>query len=74
MIAAASILTIKHHPLPWFPGKSLNLPFIYAAGIWAAHVISATFIAIYRPLVAREARKLADALAATELVSPASSI
>lgn len=68
MIAAASILTIKHHPLPWFPGKSLNLPFIYAAGIWAAHVISATFIAIYASLVAGEARKLADALAATELV------
>ncbi|MEJ0094931.1 MAG: ActS/PrrB/RegB family redox-sensitive histidine kinase [Methylocella sp.] len=68
MIAAVSILTIKHHPLPWFPGETFRLPFIYDAGLWAAHVISATFIAIYASLVAGEARKLGDALAATELV------
>jgi two-component system sensor histidine kinase RegB len=68
MIVAASILTIEHLPLPWFAGAQLDLPFIYAAGMWAAHVISAAFIAIYASLIAGEARKLADALAATELV------
>ena len=46
----------------------MNLPLTYATGLWAAHVISAAFIAIYLWLVALEARKLADALTATELV------
>lgn len=68
MIAAVSALTLMHYPVPWFPGETLQLPFIYSAGIWAANVISAAFIAIYASRVAVEARKLADALAATELV------
>ncbi|MGA2638350.1 ActS/PrrB/RegB family redox-sensitive histidine kinase [Methylocella sp.] len=68
MIAAASLLTVAHHPLPWFAGQTLELPLIYAAGLWTAHVVSASFIAIYLWLVALEARKLAEALTATELV------
>ena len=67
-IAAASLLTVAHHPLPWFPGETLKLPLIYDTGLWTAHVVSASFIAIYLWLVALEARKLADALTATELV------
>jgi two-component system sensor histidine kinase RegB len=54
--------------LPWFPGESLDLPFLYLAGIWTAIVLGAAFTAIYASRVAEEARKLADALAATELV------
>ncbi len=68
MIAAASALTFQHYPLPWFPGERLKLPLIYDAGIWAAIVVGAAFIAFYASRVAVEARKLADALAATELV------
>jgi two-component system, sensor histidine kinase RegB len=67
-IAAASMLTVAHYPLPWRPPQSFELPFLYAAGVWAAYVVSAAFIAIYASLVALESRKLADALAATELV------
>ncbi len=67
-IGAASLLTVAHYPLPWYPLQSFELPFLYAAGVWAAHVVSAAFIAIYASLVALESRKLADALAATELV------
>jgi two-component system sensor histidine kinase RegB len=67
-IAAGSVLTVAHFPLPWFPDKSLELPLAYAAGLWTAHVVSAAFIATYLWLVALEARKLADALTATELV------
>ncbi len=67
-IAAASMLTVAHYPLPWYPTQSFELPFLYAAGVWAAHVVSAAFIAIYASVVALESRKLADALAATELV------
>jgi two-component system sensor histidine kinase RegB len=68
MIAAVTALTFWHLPLPWFEGESLELPMIYSAGMWSANVISAAFIAIYASRVAVEARKLGDALAATELV------
>ena len=68
MIAAVTALTFEHYPLPWFPGGQLQLPFIYDAGIWIAIVLGAGFVAIYASRVAIEARKLADALAATELV------
>ncbi len=68
MIAAATALTFKHYPLPWFPGETLDLPFLYLVGIWTAIVLGAAFTAIYASRVAEEARKLADALAATELV------
>ncbi|MGH6937145.1 MAG: ActS/PrrB/RegB family redox-sensitive histidine kinase, partial [Methylocella sp.] len=68
MIGAVSALTFRHYPLPWFPGEQLQLPLIYNAGIWIAIVVGAAFIAIYASRVAFEARKLADALAATELV------
>ncbi|WP_020174851.1 ActS/PrrB/RegB family redox-sensitive histidine kinase [Methyloferula stellata] len=68
MIAAATALTFHHYPLPWFPGETLDLPFLYLAGIWTAIVLGAAFTAVYASRVAEEARKLADALAATELV------
>jgi two-component system, sensor histidine kinase RegB len=68
MIGAVSALTFRHYPLPWFPGEQLRLPLIYNTGIWVAIVLGAVFIAIYASRVAGEARKLADALAATELV------
>ncbi|HMF07006.1 MAG TPA: ActS/PrrB/RegB family redox-sensitive histidine kinase [Methylocella sp.] len=68
VIAAVSALTVAHYPLPWFPGEQLHLPFIYDAGIWMAIVLGTGFVAIYASRVAIEARKLADALAATELV------
>lgn len=68
MIACASVLTFKHYPLPWFPGQTLRLPLTYQAGIWSAIVLGAGFVAVYASRVASEARKLADALAATELV------
>jgi two-component system sensor histidine kinase RegB len=68
MMAAATALTFHHYPLPWFPGETLDLPFLYLVGIWAAIVLGAAFTAIYASRVAEEARKLADALAATELV------
>ncbi len=68
MVGAVSALTFRHYPLPWYPGEQLQLPLIYDAGIWVAIVLGAGFIAIYASRVAVEARKLADALAATELV------
>ncbi|MBO0734822.1 MAG: sensor histidine kinase, partial [Methylocapsa sp.] len=68
MIAAVTALTFRHYPLPWYPGEQLQLPWVYKAGIWIAISLGAGFVAIYASRVAVEARKLADALAATELV------
>jgi two-component system sensor histidine kinase RegB len=69
VIACVTALTFWHYPVPWFPGERLELPLLYDAGIWLAVVISASFVAIYASRVALEARRLADALAATELVT-----
>jgi two-component system, sensor histidine kinase RegB len=68
VIAAATVLTFVHYPLPWVPGTQLVIPFLYNAGIWGAISVGAIFIAIYASWVAEETRKLADAFAATELV------
>ncbi len=68
VMAAATLLMFFHLPLPWFPGQSLPMPFIYVAGGWVALFSSIAFTAIYAFRVAEEARLLANALAATELV------
>jgi two-component system sensor histidine kinase RegB len=67
-IACASFLAFFHLPLPWSAGSSLELPLIYVLGIWIAIVLGISFTAVYAWRVAAEARDLATALAATELV------
>ncbi|MER8650210.1 ActS/PrrB/RegB family redox-sensitive histidine kinase [Mesorhizobium sp. M0586] len=68
VMAAATLLVFFHQPLPWYEGAPLPMPFIYVAGIWMAVFSSIAFTAIYAFRVAEEARLLANALAATELV------
>lgn len=68
VVAVASILAFFHLPLPWYPGTDLRLPFLYIAGMWLAVVSSIAFTAVYAYRVAEEARLLANALAATELI------
>jgi two-component system, sensor histidine kinase RegB len=68
MIAAATFLTVDYEPLPWRNGETLHFPLLYRMGVWAALVLSAAFIGIYAARVSDEARQLAGALAATELV------
>ncbi len=67
-ILCASALTVFHLPLPWHPAGTLELPALYVVGIWVAVVSGIAFIAIYARRIAREARQMSDALAATELV------
>ncbi|MGD9914019.1 MAG: ActS/PrrB/RegB family redox-sensitive histidine kinase [Rhizobiaceae bacterium] len=67
-IAAASLLAVWHLPLPWYSDAELTMPFAYVAGMWVAVVSSIAFTAVYAYRVAQEARLLANALAATELV------
>ncbi|MDP3897249.1 MAG: ActS/PrrB/RegB family redox-sensitive histidine kinase, partial [Mesorhizobium sp.] len=67
-VASASVLVFYHLPLPWYPDTELPIPFIYVAGIWISVVSTIAFTAVYAWRVAEEARQLANALAATELV------
>ncbi|MEO3997693.1 ActS/PrrB/RegB family redox-sensitive histidine kinase [Mesorhizobium sp. CAU 1732] len=68
VIGMASLLGFFHLQLPWFAGTELLMPFIYVAGMWMAVVSSIAFTAIYAYRVAEEARLLANALSATELI------
>lgn len=68
MIVAATFLAFDPYPLPWRPDAGLKLPFLYVAGIWFALVSGSIFTAAYAFRVAEEARRLTDALGATELV------
>jgi two-component system sensor histidine kinase RegB len=68
VIAIATVLSVNHWPLPWTPGESLPLPLVYVAGVWVALVSACLFIGVYTYRVAKEARRLATALSATELV------
>ncbi|MXQ11946.1 ActS/PrrB/RegB family redox-sensitive histidine kinase [Microvirga makkahensis] len=67
-VGCATFLVLTHRPLPWFPGQALSLPFLYVTGIWTAILLGTVFTGIYAWRVAEEARQLAQALAATELV------
>ncbi|MBZ9860723.1 ActS/PrrB/RegB family redox-sensitive histidine kinase [Mesorhizobium sp. CA12] len=68
IMIAATLLVFFHLPLPWYEQAPLPMPFIYVAGMWMAVFASIAFTAIYAFRVAAEARLLANALAATELV------
>lgn len=68
VIAMATLLALFHLPLPWYDGAELAVPFIYVAGSWVALCSSIAFTGIYAFRVAEEARLLANALSATELV------
>jgi two-component system sensor histidine kinase RegB len=67
-VGCATFLVLSHRPLPWFPGQSFSLPFLYVSGIWTAILLGTAFTGTYAWRVAEEARQLAQALAATELV------
>jgi two-component system sensor histidine kinase RegB len=67
-VGSATLLVLLHRPLPWFPDAELELPFVYVTGIWTAILLGSAFTGIYAWRVAEEARQLAQALAATELV------
>jgi two-component system sensor histidine kinase RegB len=67
-VACASILFFFHLPLPWDSDDPLVLPPIYLLGVWLSIVLAIGVTSLYSFQVTEEARKLADALAATELV------
>src|SRR4051794_12452072 len=67
-IASASLLVFFHMPLPWEGDEPLVLPPIYLFGVWLSIVVAIGVTSLYSFQVTEQARKLSDALAATELV------
>jgi two-component system, sensor histidine kinase RegB len=67
-IACASVLVFFYLPLPWDADEPLVLPPIYLFGVWLSIVLAIGVTSLYSFQVTQEARKLSDALAATELV------
>src|SRR3982074_1434637 len=67
-VACASALVFFHLPLPWDSDEPLVLPQIYLFGVWLSILVAIGVTSLYAFQVTEEARKLSDALAATELV------
>lgn len=66
-LACISVLSVWHFPLPW-RGPAPSLPPTYILGVWTALTIGILFFAAYTWRVAQEARRLSEALTATQLV------
>ena len=64
----ATLLLFLRLPLLGPAGTAIEPPALYTVGLWAAINISNLFVSIYGNRVAREARQLASALTATELM------
>ncbi len=66
-IACSTLLVFVHAPLPW-DSERLELPATYVIGIWLSILLAIAFIGLHAWQMTEDARQLADALAATELV------
>lgn len=65
-ICGIALLAWLHLPLPW-DRSGLELPPIYVAGILTALILAVVFTTAYVSSLALEARRLGDALGATQL-------
>ena len=65
-INLVTALALVPAPLPW-PEPGLSLPRLYIFGLWAGFVLAICLVAAYAWRVAEESRRLADALAATQV-------
>jgi two-component system sensor histidine kinase RegB len=68
VVIIATVLGFFHMPLPWDIQNPIQFPELYTFGIWVGIVCGVGFVSAYTNRVAHEARQLADALTATELV------
>lgn len=64
-MVSISVLAFFRTPLPWSPG-ALELPTVYILGIWTALAVASVFISTYVWSVSEEARRMSEALAATQ--------
>ncbi|MGE0521785.1 MAG: ActS/PrrB/RegB family redox-sensitive histidine kinase [Variibacter sp.] len=66
-VVCATALVWTHYPLPWASDDPLVLPSLYMLAIWLSILLAIGFIGAYAWQIAERQRRLADALAATEL-------
>jgi two-component system sensor histidine kinase RegB len=66
VIAVATLLALFPSDLPWYDG-TFRLPALYVGGLWLALTLGTALIAGYAWRIADEARRLSDALAATQM-------
>lgn len=64
--ASISLLPFVHIDLKW-PDPGMELPVTYVWGRWTSVVIGTAFLMFYAWRVAEEARRMSDALAATQM-------
>ena len=70
-VLAASVTSLLVHfyrPLPWYAGGTFDLPLLYNVGVLASVLAGMVFLALYVWRLAKEARQMTEALAATEMV------
>lgn len=65
-VASITLLAVRHYPLPWAEG-GFSVPQVYVLGTWVALAVGIVFFAIYTWRVAEEARRMANALTASQL-------
>lgn len=65
-LACTLVLGLWHYPLPG-PIGDMGLPPVYIFGMWLAMSVSAVFVAAYARHVSEEARRVGDALAASQM-------
>jgi two-component system sensor histidine kinase RegB len=66
-VVCASALLFWHEPLPWRGDGGLDLPPLYMFGVWLCILLALLYLGVYAWQIAEGARRLSDALAATEL-------
>ena len=66
-VACVSALFFFHLPLPWSSADGPGLPQIYLVGMWFAVILGTIFLSVYAWRIANEARRMSDALAATQM-------
>jgi two-component system, sensor histidine kinase RegB len=65
-LAATTIISVVHEPLPWV-GPPMVLPPLYQAGVWASLVLGIGFTSVYAWRIASEGARMSAGLAATQL-------
>src|SRR5690606_12841264 len=66
--ACATVLAFYHMPLPWSGDEPVVLPLTYMFGVWLSILVAIGVSSLYAFQVTEQARKLSDALNATDLV------
>ncbi len=67
-LLAAAGAAIWHGPLPWRADAPFDPPRLFELGLWTALVTGAGFMSVFAWRIAAEARRMSEALAATQSV------